>query len=247
MSSTVSCSRAAHSVGLVHAQLGQDRGHGERVGDVRVAALAQLTLVHPLRSPIGPLDQRQVGLGMVGPDDPEQRVQRRGLRPGRAEPGDPLPHPNPRRLDAGCGAGRILDVRLGLRRDDQGPAGRRRARLSGAAGFSSCSFARTAAPESVTTLVFPYLDRLPILDTNPRHTPATRAARSTGCWPVGMPARWDQALRRLRSPGGPRPPGHRARAWRRSDRRSAAASCCAPPRSPDRRPRRSGTCRPRPW
>ena len=233
---------------LVHAQLGQDRGHGERVGDVRVAALAHLALVHALRGPVGPLDQRQVGLGMVGPDDPEQRVQRRGLRPGRAEPGDPLPHPDPRLLDAGCGAGRILDGRLGLRRDDQGPAGRRRRALVGRGRIRFLLL----RPHGRARVRHNPCFSLPRQIAHSRHEstgtprrPAPHAqpvAGGSACQPGAT-----QGLRPLRSPGGPRPPGRRARAWRRSGRRSAAASCCAPPRSPDRRRRRSATCRPRPW
>ncbi len=49
----------ATSVGRVHAQLGEDRGDGERVRDVRVAALAQLAAVAALGDLVGPLDLPQ--------------------------------------------------------------------------------------------------------------------------------------------------------------------------------------------
>ena len=66
MSSTVSCSSAAASVGGRHAELGEDRRHRERVGDVGVAALAHLALVGALGDGVRPLDEREVGLGVGG-------------------------------------------------------------------------------------------------------------------------------------------------------------------------------------
>ncbi len=60
---------------LGHADVGQDRGDRERVGDVGVAALAGLAGVELLGDPVGALDQREVGLGVVGADRPEQRLE----------------------------------------------------------------------------------------------------------------------------------------------------------------------------
>ena len=65
--------RDEHRLG--HAELGEDGGDGERVRDVRVAGLAGLALVVVLGGAVGPLDDGQVGLRVVGPDDPEQRVE----------------------------------------------------------------------------------------------------------------------------------------------------------------------------
>ena len=49
-----------------HAELGEDRGDRERVGDVVVAGPALLALVGPLGDGVGPLDQGEVGLGVGG-------------------------------------------------------------------------------------------------------------------------------------------------------------------------------------
>jgi hypothetical protein len=46
----------------VHAQLGQDRRHGQRVGDVRIARLALLARVPGVGDVVGALQQRQVRL-----------------------------------------------------------------------------------------------------------------------------------------------------------------------------------------
>ena len=67
----------------VHAQAGQDRGDGQRVGDVGVAALALLRGVGGLGDVVGPLQQRQVGLGVALPVQGGQRLEHRaddGLR-----------------------------------------------------------------------------------------------------------------------------------------------------------------------
>ena len=53
VSSTVSCSRPGHQGRRVHAELGEDRGDGERVRDVRVAALALLAAVPALGDLVG--------------------------------------------------------------------------------------------------------------------------------------------------------------------------------------------------
>ena len=108
---------------LGQAELGQDRGHGQRVRDVGVTAAPGLTTVVALGGPVGPLDQGQVGLGMAGADHLEQRVQHRCLRLGGAEPGDPLPHPHPRLLRPGAQSHREAGGPFGI--PDHG-SGRRR-------------------------------------------------------------------------------------------------------------------------
>ncbi|OIQ80927.1 hypothetical protein GALL_373060 [mine drainage metagenome] len=65
-----------------HAELGENGGHGDRVRDVRVTALAELSAVSLLGHGVGALDDRQVGLGLVGPDHLEERLENR--RPGGA-------------------------------------------------------------------------------------------------------------------------------------------------------------------
>ena len=82
--------------GGVHAQVGQDGRHRERVGDVRVAGLAVLPRVPPRGRVEGALQQPGVGLGVAGPVGRDQRLEHladlRGL-PGRVEPGQPGPDP----------------------------------------------------------------------------------------------------------------------------------------------------------
>ena len=79
--------------GLVHAQLSQDGGHRQRVGDVGVPALAELACVVVLSGPVGPFDQSDVRLGMVDVNDPDQRIQHRSrLVALRTQPGQRLPH-----------------------------------------------------------------------------------------------------------------------------------------------------------
>ncbi len=80
-----------------HAELGQDRGHRHRVGDVRVAALAPLAAVGALGDDVRALERGDVGLGVVGPHRAQQRLDhRRGAagRGPRAEAGDPGPQPD---------------------------------------------------------------------------------------------------------------------------------------------------------
>jgi hypothetical protein len=62
--------RAQHLV--IGAGLGQDRGDGQRMGDVRVAAFAGLALMPGCRHVIGPPDEFEVG---IGPGDPEDLAQ----------------------------------------------------------------------------------------------------------------------------------------------------------------------------
>ena len=66
-----------HQGRLRHADARQDRGDRQRVGDVGVAALAHLGAVHLLGGDVRALDQRQVGLGVVGPDGAEERLEHR--------------------------------------------------------------------------------------------------------------------------------------------------------------------------
>ena len=133
-----------------HAELGEDRGHGQRVGDVRVAALAPLAGVQPLGEPVRALDGADVGLGVGGPDDREQRLERRvrsrgrGCRAGPAgcasgsAPTAPRPGPASRPSARGGAAW----TRAGSRRSSHaaprraapcrqlaGPASRRRGRV----------------------------------------------------------------------------------------------------------------------
>jgi hypothetical protein len=81
--------------GRRHAEVGQDLRDRERVGDVRLAALAALAAVAQLGDRVRPLDVTQVRLGMVRTDDPEQGLED-GDRLGaalRGEPGQALPDP----------------------------------------------------------------------------------------------------------------------------------------------------------
>ena len=76
-----------------HAELGEDRRHRERVGDVGIAALAGLPLVHPLGDLVRLLDRRDVALGMGRPIDLDQRVEHRVGRPRLAtDAGQPVAH-----------------------------------------------------------------------------------------------------------------------------------------------------------
>ena len=69
--------QGGHEGRLGHADVRQDRGHRQRVGDVGVAALAGLAAVVLLGGVVGALEQRQVGLRVVGADGAEQRLQHR--------------------------------------------------------------------------------------------------------------------------------------------------------------------------
>jgi hypothetical protein len=67
----------------VHAQLGQDGRHGQRVGDVRIARLALLPLVLLRSHVVGPLQQPEVGLrgAARGARSPAVRGRARPRRP----------------------------------------------------------------------------------------------------------------------------------------------------------------------
>ncbi len=77
-----------------HAQLGQDRRHGERVRDVRIAAAAGLAGVQPRRRLVGPLDEPDVGLRVRGANGLDQRLQHRvdAAAARRAEARQPAAH-----------------------------------------------------------------------------------------------------------------------------------------------------------
>ena len=117
-----------------HAELGQDRGDRERVGDVRVAALAQLAAVVRARRPRRRArSARRSAFGWVA-----RTIRNSGSRTGltlaalRAEPGEPGPHPARRRARPATSAGRRR--RLGCRRAGAAlPGVRRRSRVGGGA------------------------------------------------------------------------------------------------------------------
>ena len=78
VSSTVSCSSAAASVGGRHAELGEDRRDRQRVRDVRVAAAALLARCAPLGDVVGALDRpRRSAFGWDVAHGPEQRLEQR--------------------------------------------------------------------------------------------------------------------------------------------------------------------------
>ena len=81
----------------VHAQLGEDRGHRQRVRDVRVAALAQLAAVAFLGQVVAALQQPRVDLRVGAAVDGEQRLEdrldRRLARRGDQPAGQPIAHP----------------------------------------------------------------------------------------------------------------------------------------------------------
>jgi hypothetical protein len=84
-----------------HAQLGQDRGHRQRVGDVGLAGTAQLLLVQQPSGLVGALQKPQIGLGVVLLDRPEQRLQFRiATASSDRDPGQSVP--KSRDLLGGC-------------------------------------------------------------------------------------------------------------------------------------------------
>ena len=103
-----------------HAELGQDRRDGDRVRDVRVAALAQLAAVRLLGDDVRLLDDREIGLRVVGAGGLQHRLER-GERctAARTEPTQTRPHAAGRarpagrrgRVDAGLGRADVLGHR----------------------------------------------------------------------------------------------------------------------------------------
>ncbi|CKT67407.1 Uncharacterised protein [Mycobacterium tuberculosis] len=100
-----------HQSGGVHAQLGQNVGNGQRVGDVGITGLPQLAGMPLVSDLVGSLQDRQVGLGIDLPVHRHQRLEHRigGAALGGHPPGQSGPHPT-RRADAGL---KSLDRRLG--------------------------------------------------------------------------------------------------------------------------------------
>ena len=68
------------------AEVGEDLGDRDRVGDVRLAALAQLTRVRLVSGRVGPLDEGDIGLGVMLAHRLEQAVDRAGGLGTREEP-----------------------------------------------------------------------------------------------------------------------------------------------------------------
>jgi len=80
--------------GRRHPELGEDAGHGQRVSDVGVPALALLTPVGALGDDVGLLDQRDISPRVVGPQRAQQRLEDRACAgSSRAQPGEPGSHP----------------------------------------------------------------------------------------------------------------------------------------------------------
>ena len=104
VSSTVSCRRAATSVVVSMPRPARIGGDGERVGDVRVAALALLPGVRALGHVVGPLQQGQVGLRVALAVQRgqwlEDRSDDRAALPGDDPAGQPVADPA-----AGCSVG----------------------------------------------------------------------------------------------------------------------------------------------
>ena len=83
--------------GRRHAELGEDRRHGERVRDVGVAGLAQLAPVGLLGDDVGLLDDRDVGLGVRRADGLEDRLEDRVAGAGSTEASEARAHASRRR------------------------------------------------------------------------------------------------------------------------------------------------------
>jgi hypothetical protein len=120
--------QARHQRRGVHPELGQDGRHGQRMGDVRVAAASALALVALLGHLVGAHQGADVRLGVAGPHDPGQRLEHGrdagGL--GGRQAGQPGADPAAGRRARGLG-GRC--VRTGRSSSpDRGRADRRRHR-----------------------------------------------------------------------------------------------------------------------
>ena len=107
--------RGADRLG-VHAELGQDGRHRQRVGDVRVAAAPLLVPVPVGGRLVGPLDEPDVGLRVRPAHGLDERLEHRvdARAPLRPEPGQPPPHAH---------AGRRRVGGLALRGRRPGPLG----------------------------------------------------------------------------------------------------------------------------
>jgi hypothetical protein len=72
--------------GRVHAKLGKDLGDRQRVRDVGLTALAQLTTVHTVRDRVGTAEQLPIAVAMdapVRPDHPLHRIREMSGAEGR--------------------------------------------------------------------------------------------------------------------------------------------------------------------
>jgi hypothetical protein len=68
--------------------------------------------VQSLGRTVRPLDQPEIGLGVIGADDAEERIERRCLRPTGSEACDALPHLDPLLLGTTTDADREAWARL---------------------------------------------------------------------------------------------------------------------------------------
>ena len=75
-----------HQRGCVHTDFGADRGHGEWVGDVRIARFTQYTFVQALRGEVRAVKELRVRLGVKLPVQRQKRVEH-GVDPGAAVAG----------------------------------------------------------------------------------------------------------------------------------------------------------------
>ena len=91
-----------HQRGGVHAQLGEDIGDGQRVGDVGIPGMPHLVGVMALGDVIGPLQQRQVGLGVDLAVHRHQRLEHRVERAARSGHPSGQSGPHPARCAGGC-------------------------------------------------------------------------------------------------------------------------------------------------
>ena len=80
--------------GRGHAELGEDRRHGQRVGDVVVTRAALLALVRPLGDGVGPLDEAEVGLGVRVAHHLQERLED-GVLGGAVAPDEGQRSPGP--------------------------------------------------------------------------------------------------------------------------------------------------------
>ena len=86
-----------------HAQVGEDRGHRERMGDVRLAGPALLVAVQVRGHLVRPLDQPGVGLRVVLAQRAQERLELREARAGAGQPGETGPESPGVRHDDGRG------------------------------------------------------------------------------------------------------------------------------------------------
>ncbi len=191
VSSIVSCSSAATSVVVSMPRLARIVATAERVGDVRVAGLAELPGVPVVGRVVGALQQPGVGLGVGGPVGGDQRLEHLAdLRclPGRVEPGQPGPHPAPGRRAGQPEAARGRRRRPGLSR---------RIRVGTWSRLAACGVPTSAVAWLAIARLGVHGRRL---------VPSTTGAGLAGGWlgPHGMLPVRDLACARGRCSGPPR-------------------------------------------